>query len=73
VRLSIALLLLSLTGVLGGAWLIGLPVFGGAVIFDSIAVGVWALMRDDGHPPVPQQIEGPKTVEQVLDRFRGAA
>ena len=47
-RLSACLLLLSLAGVLGGAALIGLPALGVAVIADSVAVGVYALLRDDG-------------------------
>ena len=40
--------MLSLAGVLGGGWLIGRWAFGLAVIADSVAVGVWALLRDDG-------------------------
>lgn len=49
-RLSVALLLLALAGVLGGGALIGLPALGACLIFDSLAVGAWALLRDDGKP-----------------------
>jgi hypothetical protein len=71
-RLSIALLIVSLAGVLGGAALIGLPALGGAVIFDSLCVGVWALARDDGQPAVPQ-VHAASTLHDVLDRFRQAS
>ena len=54
-RLSIALLIGSLLGVSGGAALIGLPAVGGAIIFDSLCVGVWALGRDDGQPDAAPQ------------------
>jgi hypothetical protein len=67
-RLSIVLLLCSLAGVLGGAALIGLPALGGAVIFDSLCVGVWALARDDG-VPAPQV----QTVTDILERARRAS
>jgi hypothetical protein len=71
-RLSIALLLISLAGVLGGAALIGLPALGAAVIFDSLCVGWWALHRDDGLPSAPA-VHGAPTLQQVLDRFRQAS
>ena len=70
-RLSIVLLLLSLAGVLGGAALIGVPALGGAVIFDSLCVGVWALARDDGQPGLPQ-VHGAPTLQQVLERARAS-
>lgn len=75
VRLSVVLLLLALLGVVGGAALIGLPAVGGAVIFDSLCVGVWALARDDGLPGVPEvapQVQG-VSLAQVLERARRAS
>lgn len=70
-RLSVILLLVALAGVLGGAALIGVPVLGGAVIFDSLAVGAWALLRDDGARAVPSVHEVP-TLAQVLERARAS-
>lgn len=70
-RLSVVLLCLALAGVLGGAALIGVPVLGGAVIFDSLAVGVWALLRDDGTRAAPSVHEVP-TLAQVLERARAS-
>lgn len=72
-RSSVVLLLISLAGILGGAVLIGLWALGTAIIFDSLAVGVYALFHDDGTGPMVQQIDGPKTLNQVLDRLRSAA
>ena len=71
-RLSVVLLLVSLAGILGGAALIGLPALGGAVIFDSLAVGVYALLRDDGRREAPSVHDVP-SLSQVLERARGAA
>jgi hypothetical protein len=70
-RLSVVLLLLSLAGILGGAALIGLPALGGAVIFDSLAVGVYALYRDDGRHDAPS-VHGVPTLAQVLERARAS-
>lgn len=70
-RLSVVLLLLSLAGVLGGAALIGLPALGGAIVFDSLATGAYALLRDDGRHEAPSVHEVP-TLAQVLERARGA-
>jgi len=72
-RLSVVLLLLSLAGVLGGAALIGLPALGGAVIFDSLCVGAWALFHDDGTGTrqMPGVHEVP-TLSQVLERARAS-
>jgi hypothetical protein len=72
VRLSVVLLLLSLAGVLGGAALIGLPALGGAVIFDSLATGAYALLRDDGQRASPS-VHSVPTLAQVLERARGAS
>ena len=58
-RLSAVLLLVSLAGVLGGGALIGPPALGGCLIFDSLAVGAWALLRDDGRREVPSVHEVP--------------
>lgn len=72
-RLSICLLIGALLGVVGGAALIGLPAVGAAVIFDSLCVGVYALARDDG-ASVAAPIAGiPATLEDVLNRAKGAA
>lgn len=70
-RLSIVLLLLALVGVVGGAALIGLSAVGAAIIFDSLCVGVWALLRDDRSVP-PQVRAVPSTVQDVLDRARAS-
>jgi len=70
-RLSVALLLLSLAGVLGGAALIGLWALGLAVIADSVAVGVYALLREDGDRLRPNVHEVP-TLAQVLERARAS-
>lgn len=70
-RLSVVLLLISLAGVLGGAALIGLPALGGAVIFDSLATGVYALLRDDGQ--AKPSVHAVPTLAQFLERARGAA
>ena len=47
-RLSVVLLAVSLLGVLAGGWLTGRLGLGLCVIGDSVAVGAWALLRDDG-------------------------
>lgn len=70
-RLSLILLLLALAGVLGGGALIGVPALGGCLIFDSLAVGAWALLRDDGRREVPSVHEVP-TLAQVLERARAS-
>jgi len=70
-RLSVVLLLLSLAGVLGGAALIGLPALGGAIVFDSLATGVYALLRDDGRRDAPSVHELP-TVQSILERARAS-
>ena len=72
-RWSVVLLAVSLAGVVGGAFLVGRWCVGVAVIFDSLAVGAYALLRDDGREaPAVSQIHGVPTLEQVLDRARGA-
>ncbi len=71
-RQSVTLLLCSLAGVLLGAALIGVAALGGAVIFDSLCVGVWALARDDGLPSVPQVRAGGMTLAEVLERARAS-
>ena len=70
-RLSVVLLLLSLAGVLGGAALCGTVALGLAIVADSVAVGVYALLRDDGRRLVPSVHEVP-TLQQVLDRARAS-
>jgi hypothetical protein len=68
-RLSAALLAVSLLGVLAGGWLTGRLGFGLCVIADSVAVAVWALSRDDGTGAQPQVHEAP-TLANVLERAR---
>jgi hypothetical protein len=67
----VVLLLVALAGILGGAALIGLPALGGAVIFDSLATGVYALLRDDGRGGAPSVHEVP-TLAQILERARAS-
>jgi hypothetical protein len=71
VRLSVVLLIVALAGVLGGGALIGLPALGACLIFDSLCVGAWALLRDDGKPAVPQVHEVP-ALQSVLERARAS-
>ena len=70
-RLSVVLLLVSLAGVLAGGWLIGRWALGLAVVADSVAVGVYALLRDDGRGQAPSVHEVP-TLHQVLERARAS-
>lgn len=70
-RLSVILLAVALAGVLGGGALIGVPALGACLIFDSLAVGAWALLRDDGTRAVPSVHEVP-TLSQVLERARAS-
>jgi len=70
-RLSVVLLLAALAGVLGGGALIGLPALGGCLIFDSLCVGAWALLRDDGSRGVPSAHEVP-TLATILERARAS-
>jgi hypothetical protein len=77
VRLSIVLLLIALAGIIGGAALIGIPAIGGAIIFDSLCVGLWALERDDGEAPpqahgLPSPREVPTTLNAIFERARAA-
>lgn len=68
-RLSAVLLAVSLLGVLAGGWLAGRLALGLCVIADSLAVGAWALLHDDGRPAQPQAHEVP-TLAAVLERAR---
>jgi hypothetical protein len=71
VRLSVILLCCALAGFLGGAALIGLAVLGGALMFVSLAAGVWAILRDDGEAaPVMHEVP---SLQSVLERARRAA
>jgi len=72
VRLSVILLGVSLLGVLAGGWLTGRLGFGLCVIGDSLAVGVYALSRDDGTGRQPRAYEVP-AVADVLERYRRAS
>lgn len=68
-RLSAALLAVSLLGVLAGGWLTGRLGFGLCVIADSVAVAAWALLHDDATSAQPQAYETP-TLHDVLERAR---
>lgn len=72
-RLSAILLAVSLLGVLAGGWLTGRLGFGLCLIADSVAVGVWALCRDDGAGEQPPQAHGVSTLHDVLERARRSA
>ena len=72
-RLSVILVALSLAGVLGGAWLIGLPAFGAAIIFDSLCIGVLGVLTLD----LPDRVQSPSvtsvpSLHDVLERARQA-
>lgn len=75
-KLSIALLAVAVLGVLGGAAMISLPVLGGAIIFESLCAGAWAILRDDGRQSPADRRRGlhavPSTHEQVLERYRAS-
>lgn len=71
-RLSVLLLIIALAGVLGGGALIGVPALGGCLIFDSLCVGAWALLRDDGRGE-PSVHQVPATLHDVLERARRAS
>jgi hypothetical protein len=72
VRLSAVLLAVSLLGVLAGGWLTGRLGFGLCVIADSLAVGFYALRRDDGTGDQQPQVHGTPTLYDVLERARRA-
>lgn len=69
-RLSVALLVVSLLGVLAGGWLTGRLGFGLAVIGDSLAVGAWALFHDDGTGQAQPGAREVPTLYDVLERAR---
>jgi hypothetical protein len=71
VRSSVLLLLCSLAGVLAGGALIGRWALGVALIADSVAVGVFALLRDAPAAPAVHAVPG--TVASVLERARAAS
>ena len=70
-RLSVVLLAVCLLGVLAGGWLTGRLGFGLCVIADSVAVGAWALLRDDGRGERAEP-QGAPTLYDVLERARRA-
>jgi hypothetical protein len=72
--LSAVLLVASLFGVLGGAFLIGRWALGAAIVADSVAGGVWALYRNDGQDEQPQAHEvQPTTLAGILEKARRSA
>ena len=70
-RSSVLMLLISLAGIMGGAALIGVWALGLAIIADSVAVGVYALLRDT--PATPSVRDVPGTVADVMKRYRAAS
>jgi hypothetical protein len=73
VRLSVALLGISLLGILAGGWLTGRLGFGLCLIADSVAVGFWALGRDDGQGRREADAVEPATLHAILERARRAS
>jgi hypothetical protein len=71
-RQSVVLLLCSLAGIMGGAALIGLWALGLAIVADSVAVGVYALLREDSGRAAPSVHQVPN-LQQVLERARNAS
>jgi len=71
-RLPVVLLLCSLAGILGGAFLIGRWALGVAIVADSVAVGVWALFHDDGQGRGEPSVHEVPTLAGVLERARRA-
>jgi hypothetical protein len=77
-RTQITTLVLGALGALGGGWLVGVWCFGLVLIVLSGGAMVWALLHDDGKGPAEQaQVyafqRGPSTLQDVLERARGAA
>ena len=72
-RLSAALLAVSLLGMIGGAWLIGTWAVGGAVMTDSLLLGLWVLFRDDGTGRREPDAAEPATLHAILERARRAS
>jgi len=68
-RTSAVLLCCSLAGVIAGAALIGLWAVGLAVIADSVAVGVFALLRDAESRLAVHDVA---PLERVLERARAS-
>jgi hypothetical protein len=64
-RLSLALLLLSMAGAVGGAWLIGQWAVGLVVLGYSLLLAAFALYRDPDVKPAVTDIDGTEE-----DRFR---
>jgi len=69
-RLSGFLLAVSLLGLIGGAWLIGLWVVGLAVMADSLLLGLWALFRAGDRQEAEPSVHEVPTLENILERAR---
>lgn len=65
-RLSAFLLTLSVAGVVGGAWLIGVWAVGVAVVAMSAGLGAWAILRD-----VPEAAERGDQLDLIRQRRTG--
>ena len=70
-RLSVALLGISLLGVLAGGWLTGRVGFGLCVIADSVILGAWALFHDDDRKEPAQEPQA-LTVAEILRKAERA-
>ena len=70
-RLPVVLLVVSAAAFLGGGALIGIPALGACLIVEAVVTATWALLHDDGTPPLAAVV--PSTVQAVLERARRAA
>lgn len=70
-RVSAAVLLVSVAGVLGGAWMIGQWAVGVVVVAMSAGLGAWALLRDV--PEVADLASWRESRQRARDRARTAA
>lgn len=67
-RLSAFLLFVSVAGVVGGAWLIGVWAVGAVVVAMSAMLGAYAILRD-----VPDKAPGVAQLQAGRDRIRQRA
>ena len=70
-RLSVVVLFVSLAGMLGGAAIVGTVMLGVVLMLESLAAGVWALMRDD-QVTLPS-VHSVPSLADVLERARRVA
>jgi hypothetical protein len=70
-RVSVALFLLSLAGMIGGAWLIGQWCVGVVLLVWSAALGAFALLRNSPESPSQEELQAGR--EAVRLRARQAS